>query len=226
MSIRNQTGRSNAIDHALGEFQSGYELVQNHFESLNDDQRQKTAHWATAAAWHQRDFQAMADYVNFHPRGTSKSSYKAILDINTGNYSSACAHIAKAQTISYDELQTHLGIGPQLSIKSLAKTEVLAELEEVIQYKTQGDSREQILRFWSQRFRRSHANANTWLKRLQVWMLACPPTTVELQSCFLDCAKLCESSGMHATAKRLINLVMPKVNPPVSKRDDEKKYHS
>ncbi len=191
-------------------------MAQSLYEGLNDHERRKTAHWVTAAAWHMGDFETMADYVAFHPKGTSKSLYKAIIDIHSGDYLSAFAHIAKAQAISYDELQTQLGIGPQVAIKSLAKTEVLVELEEVITYKTQPESRPQILNLWRQRFKRSHADANTWLKRLQAWTLACPATTVELQSCFLDCAKLCESSGMHQAARRVIDWVTPKVHPPVS----------
>jgi FKBP12-rapamycin complex-associated protein len=39
-------------DHALGQFDRGYELAQSHYEGLDDHQRRKTSHWATAAAWH------------------------------------------------------------------------------------------------------------------------------------------------------------------------------
>jgi len=39
-------------DHALGQFERGYALAQSLFEGLNDHERRKTAHWATAAAWH------------------------------------------------------------------------------------------------------------------------------------------------------------------------------
>jgi FKBP12-rapamycin complex-associated protein len=157
----------------------------------------------------------MADYLAFHPKGTSKSLYKAIIDVHHGQYTSAFRHISKAQSLSYDELQTQLGAGPQVALKTLAKTEILVELQEVIQYKSQPDLREHILSVWRARFKRSHANANSWLKRLQVWTLACPTTTVELQHCYLECAKLCESSGMHEAAQRIIELVTPTSTPPV-----------
>ena len=158
----------------------------------------------------------MADYLAFHPKGTSKSLYKAIIDVHDGQYASAFHHIAKAQSLSYDELQAQLGGGPQVALKTLAKTEVLVELQEVIQYKSQPDLREHILGLWKARFKRSHADANSWLKRLQIWKLACPPTTIELQACHLDCAKLCESSGMHEAAAKIIRLVTPEIKPPVS----------
>ena len=158
----------------------------------------------------------MADYVAFHPKGTSKSLYKAIIDVHHGDYASAFSHIAKAQSLSYDELQAQLGVGPQVALKTLAKTEVLVELQEVIQYKSQPDAREHILGLWQARFKRSHADANSWLKRLQVWTLACPGSVTDLQTCYLDCAKLCESSGMHDAAQRFIAWVTPDVHPPVS----------
>ena len=159
----------------------------------------------------------MADYLAFHPKGTSKSLYKAIIDVHHGQYASAFHHIAKAQSLSYDELQLQLGVGPQVALKTLAKTEVLVELQEVINYKSQPDLRAHILGVWKARFRRSHADPNSWLKRLQVWTLACSPTTPELQHCFLDCAKLCESSGMHEAAAKILDWVTPKVTPPVSR---------
>ncbi|KAK4689267.1 hypothetical protein P7C73_g843, partial [Tremellales sp. Uapishka_1] len=195
--------------HALGEYERGYELAQLHFEGLNDHERRKAAHWVTAAAWHMGDYESMGDYLAFHPKGTSKSLYKAIIDVHDQQYASAFHHISKAQTLGYDEIQA---VGPQVALKSLAKTELLVELQEVIQYKSQPDLRQHILAVWRSRFKRSHADANSWLKRLQVWTLACPPTQLELQDCYLDCAKLCESTRMHAAAQRIISLVTPPVH--------------
>ncbi|KAE8538261.1 hypothetical protein D1P53_005601 [Cryptococcus gattii VGV] len=200
--------------HALGDYQKGYDLAQNLFEGLDDDERRNTAHWATAAAWHMGDFDTMADYLAFHPRGTSKSLYKAIIDIHNEQYASAFYHINKAQSLSYDELQMQLGAGHQVALKSLAKTEFLVELQEAIQYKSQPELRPTILATWKTRFKRSHADANSWLKRLQIWTLACSPKTFELQACFLDTAKLCESEGMHEAAQSIIKRITPNVTPP------------
>nr|ODO02215.1 phosphatidylinositol 3-kinase [Cryptococcus depauperatus CBS 7855] len=200
--------------HALGDFQKGYKLAQEYFEGLDDNERRNTAHWATAAAWHMGDFDTMADYLAFHPKGTSKSLYKAIIDVHNEQYASAFHHINKAQSLSYDELQAQLGIGPQVALKSLAKTEFLVELQEAIQYKSQPELRENILNTWKTRFKRSHADANSWLKRLEIWTLACPPSTYELQSCFLNTAKLCESTGMHEVAQTIIKRITPKATPP------------
>jgi len=36
----------------MGEFEKGYLLAQSLFEGLSDQERRKTAHWVTAAAWH------------------------------------------------------------------------------------------------------------------------------------------------------------------------------
>jgi FKBP12-rapamycin complex-associated protein len=158
----------------------------------------------------------MADYLAFHPKGTSKSLYKAIIDIHSNQFASAYRHIAKGQSLAYDELQPLLSIGPQVALKTLAKTEVFVELNEVIQYKSQPDIRGHLLGVWRARFKRSHADANSWLKRLQVWTLACPPTTPQLQLSYLDCAKLCEGNGMHEVAQKILNMVTPEVDQPVS----------
>jgi FKBP12-rapamycin complex-associated protein len=166
-------------------------------------------------AYGQNDYDAMGDYLAFHPKGTSKSIYKAIIDVQSGEYPSAYHHIQKAQSLAHDELQNQLAIGPQVALKTLAKTECLVELNEVIQYKSQPEMREHILSVWRARFKRSHDDPNSWLKRLQVWTLACDPTTPALQHCYLDCAKLCESNGMHEVAKRILERVTPPVHPPV-----------
>ncbi|OCF43750.1 phosphatidylinositol 3-kinase [Kwoniella heveanensis CBS 569] len=200
--------------HALGNFQQGYELAQKYYEGLNDNERRNTSHWATAAAWHMGDFETMSDYLAFHPKGTSKSLYKAIIDVHNGQYASAFHHISKAQSLSYDELQVQLNLGPQVALKSLAKTEFLVELQEVIQYKSQPELRESIVKIWKKRFKRSHADPNTWLKRLEVWTLACPPTTEKLQSCFINTAKLCESVGMHEAAQSILTRITPAKPPP------------
>ncbi|WVF66281.1 hypothetical protein IAT40_001021 [Kwoniella sp. CBS 6097] len=200
--------------HALGNFQQGYELAQKYYEGLNDNERRNTSHWATAAAWHMGDFETMADYLAFHPKGTSKSLYKAIIDVHNGQYASAFHHISKAQSLSYDELQVQLNVGPQIALKSLAKTEFLVELQEVIQYKSQPELRENIVKTWKKRFKRSHADPNTWLKRLEVWALACPPTTEKLQSCFINTAKLCESVSMHEAAQSILTRITPAATLP------------
>lgn len=158
----------------------------------------------------------MADYLAFHPKGTSKSLYKAIIDVHHGRYAAACNHISKGQSLSYDELQTQLLVGPQVALKTLAKTEVLVELQEVIQYKSQPDLRQQLLTTWRARFKRSHADPNSWMKRLHMWTLACPPATEQLQYCYIDCAKLCEEKGMHSAAKRIIRFISADEPRPVS----------
>ncbi|RSH90651.1 hypothetical protein EHS25_001256 [Saitozyma podzolica] len=205
--------------HALGEFERGYVLAQSFFEGLNDWERRKTAHWAAASAWQMDDYDAMSDFLAFHPKGTSKSLYKAIIDVYQGQYASAFHHISKAQSLSYDELQAQLGVRHKVALKTLAKTEFLVELQEVIQYKSQPDLRPHILSAWKTRFERSHPDPNSWLKRLKVWTLACPPTTPELQQCYLECAKLCEGSNMREAANRLIAMVTPDVLQPGCKVD-------
>ncbi|WWC85668.1 uncharacterized protein L201_000534 [Kwoniella dendrophila CBS 6074] len=206
--------------HALGDYQQGYELAQNLFEGLNDHERRNTAHWATAAAWHMGDFETMADYLAFHPKGTSKSLYKAVIDVHNGEYASAFHHISKAQSLSYDEVQLQLNISPELAHRSLAKTELLVELQEVIQFKSfppglESEAQKSILKTWKTRFKKSHADPNTWLKRLELWTLACLDLskTKELQSCFIDCAKLCASAGMHQAAQSMLEKITPAVTP-------------
>ncbi|KAK6905037.1 hypothetical protein I203_105856 [Kwoniella mangroviensis CBS 8507] len=199
--------------HALGAYQQGYELAQTLFEGLNDTERRNTAHWATAAAWHMGDFETMADYLAFHPKGTSKSLYKAIIDVHNGQYASAFHHISKAQSLSYDEVQVQLDVGPQVAHRTLAKTELLVELQEVIQYKSQPEMRDNIISTWKTRFKKSHADPTTWLKRLELWTLAVPATIMQLQSCFIDCAKLCESAGMHQAAQSILRKITPEVTP-------------
>lgn len=157
----------------------------------------------------------MSDYLAFHPKGTSKSLFKAIIDVHHGDFPAALQHIEKAQSLAYDELHAQLDVGPQVTLKTLGKTEILVELGEVIQYKSQPELRQHILGVWRARFKRSHADTNIWLKRLQVWTLAAPPTTFELQHCYLECAKLCESSGMREVAGRIVQAVTPEVTPPV-----------
>ncbi len=159
----------------------------------------------------------MSDYLAFHPKGTSKSLYKAIIDVHANQYAPAFQHISKAQTLAYDELQSCLGIGPAEAGKTLAKTEYLVELSEVMTYKSQPEQRQSILAAWRARFKRSHPDSNSWLRRLQIWSLACEPTVWELQVCYLDCAKLCESQGKHEAAQKIIRLVTPDVTPPVSR---------
>ena len=160
----------------------------------------------------------MSDYLAFHAKGTSKSLFKALMDVHDGQYASAFHHINKAQSLSYDEVQTQLLAGPETALKTLAKSEVLVELQEVIQYRSQPELRDQIRSTWRTRFKRSQADVNIWLKRLQVWTLACEPLHEEIQECYIDCAKLCEGQGMHRAARRLLEQITPVTTPPVRRK--------
>ena len=157
----------------------------------------------------------MADFLAFHPKGTSKiplqshhrcpswpicvgiSAHfqKSIPIIRRVGCSTACGTSPLSQDVGKDRVSGRTTRGDPVPIPARRSRTHTQRMEEPFQAKPRGCKRV--------------------VEEGPIWLLACPPTELALQSCFLDTAKLCESSGMHDAAKRLMDAVRPAVTPPV-----------
>jgi FKBP12-rapamycin complex-associated protein len=119
-------------------------------------------------------------------------------------------HVAKAQAEVYDELQARTAYldfsasNYASAITTLAKSQMLVEVEEVIRYK-QSDHHPELQKVladtWQSRLKSSHVDVDSFYKRLLLWSLAAKPE--ELQDGWLYLAKLAHEKGLKS-GRRII----------------------
>ncbi|KAI5450344.1 hypothetical protein NCC49_003127 [Naganishia albida] len=219
--VNNQT-----ISHfARLDFAEVHSLASEYYDEFSLGQRERIAQWNAVASWAVGDFLSMSHYLTHMKKGSSKILYKAVLEIHHGDHVNALEHITKAKALVYDELWTRTGYHDfsasnyTSAMKTLAKAEMLCEMEEVIRYKEFSHKPEiqaQYRDAWLSRIRKAHPNVNSFYKRMMVWSLAAD--TVQLRDAWLHLAKLCQEQ--HVGAGRRILDELEAADPT----DDKTRY--
>ncbi|KAJ9099964.1 hypothetical protein QFC21_003972 [Naganishia friedmannii] len=174
------------------------QLANEYYDQFSNSQKTKIAHWNTVASWAVGDFLKMA-----------------VLDIHHGEHSKALHHISKAKAAVYDELRVRTGYHDfsannyTSAMKTLAKSEMLCELEEVIQYPRYNCSiathGKQGMIGHPTKLKKAHPNVNSFFKRLLVQSLATKDAG-ELRDGWLYLAKLCQEEKVDA-GKAILNIL-------------------
>ncbi|PSN34470.1 Serine/threonine-protein kinase mTOR [Blattella germanica] len=157
---------------ALGEWGMLHDVAGKHWNHFKDDGRQRMSRMAAAAAWGLGQWDAMEQYVNCIPRDTQDGAfYRAVLGVHRGQY-------AAAQQRAY---------GAMVSVQ------MLAELEEVVQYKLIPERRSTIRKMWWDRLQGCQRVVEDWQRIIQVHTLVVSPQ--EDMYTWLKYASLCRKSG-------------------------------
>lgn len=161
---------------------------------VSADVKNRFARMAAAAAWGLGQWSSMEDYVNFIPKETQDGAFfRSVLAIHREQYSQAQTLIDSARDLLDTELTALSGESYQRAYGAMVAVQMLAELEEVIQYKIVPERRKAIRKMWWQRLQGCQRIVEDWQKIIQVHSLVISPQ--EDMRTWLKYSALCRKSG-------------------------------
>ncbi|KAL8715140.1 MAG: hypothetical protein Q9220_001097 [cf. Caloplaca sp. 1 TL-2023] len=190
--------------HALGEWEIISNLVQQKWNMSSIDHRRAIAPLAAAAAWGQKRWELMDNYIHeMKGQSPDRSFFSAILAIQRDQFEDAYGHIEKTREGLDTELSALLGESYDRAYKVTVRVQMLAELEEIIAYKkSQGNPEKQatLRQTWTRRLKGCQRNVEVWQRMLKIRALVVSPRdNVEMGIKF---ANLCRKSGRIGLAEK------------------------
>lgn len=193
--------------HALGEWENLSELARGNWRSATSEQRRKIAPLAAAAAWGLAQWEAMDDYIAVLKHDSAdRAWFRGILFIHRNQFVKAQQHVNRARDLLDTELTTLVGESYNRAYTQIVRIQMLAELEEIIQYKESGDNRDRrvvIQKTWMKRLRGCQRDVEVWQRILKVRALVVSPR--ENMEMWIKFANLCRKSGRLGLAEKTLN---------------------
>lgn len=178
---------------ALGEWSELSDLARDKWEALGDDGQSRAGRLAAVASWGLQDFERMLDYVKCIPEDTQDGSfYRAVLSVHNGDFENGQKLIDQTRLLLDTELTAMAGESYERAYGAMVCVQMLAELEEVIQYKLIPERRENIKQMWWKRLRGGQRLVEDWQRIIQVHSLVVTPQ--EDVHTWLKYASLCRKS--------------------------------
>ncbi|KAI4086955.1 MAG: hypothetical protein LQ339_008975 [Xanthoria mediterranea] len=192
--------------HALGEWETLSNLAQQKWSLSSIDHKRRIAPLAAAAAWGQRKWELMDNYIHeMKGQSPDRSFFSAILAIQRNQFVDALGHIEKAREGLDTELSALLRESYDRAYQVIVRVQMLAELEEIIAYKKrEGDPEKQaaMRQTWTTRLKGCQRNVEVWQRMLKVRALVVSPNeNVEMHIKF---ANLCRKSGRVGLAEKTL----------------------
>lgn len=140
----------------------------SHF-SLNSEQLSTIGHYGVLASWHLENWNAMNHYVSYIPSQYYNGVfYRSVLCIHEQNYDEAKTYIGLARDQLDSPLRSLLSESYSRVYGTILKAQQLAELEEVIHYRTSPQRRNYIRQIWDERAAYISKDINAWRSMLLV----------------------------------------------------------
>jgi len=196
--------------HALGEWEVLSTLAQDKWMHASSANRKSIAALAAAAAWGMGQWELMDQYLTVMGQGSpDRSFFGAILSIHRNQFVDAQAHIDNARSGLVTELSSLLGESYTRAYSVVVRVQMLAELEEIIQYKesVNNTSKQERMRLmWTKRLMGCQRNVEVWQRMLKVRALVIsPPENAEM---YIKFASICRKSGRTGLAEKALNSLL------------------
>ena len=190
--------------HALGEWRALSELAQEHWNHTNNDNRRSMSALAAAAAWGRGEWDAMDNYTSVMlERSPDRAFFGAILAIQRDQFEDAEQHIRRAREGVNSEITATIGESYNRAYSVVVRTQMLAELEEIITYKLSNrdpEKQEALRNLWNKRLLGCQANVEVWQRMLKVRALVLTPQ--HIPDIWIKFANLCRKSDRMGLAER------------------------
>ncbi|KAL1122375.1 hypothetical protein AAG570_003780 [Ranatra chinensis] len=200
---------------ALGDWDQLQTLASAQWNQVGDSGREKMSRMAAAAAWGLEHWESMERYVCCIPKDTMDGAfYRAVLAVHNQQYEVAEQLIDTARDMLDTELTAMAGESYQRAYSAMVSVQMLAELEEVIQYKLIPERQSMIRNIWWHRLQGCQRVVEDWQRIIRVRTLVVSPQR-DMYT-WLKYASLCRKSGrLKLSQKTLVMLlgVDPANNP-------------
>ena len=139
---------------ALGEWGEVHNVSLEHWDSASADTQHTMARMASAAALGRKDWKSLERYVSLLPRETQDGAfYRAIIAINREQWGQAQGLIELTRELLDTEVTALSLESYQRAYPVVVCVQMLAELEEVIEYKLRPERRPVIKEMWWNRLK-------------------------------------------------------------------------
>ncbi|KZT51925.1 phosphatidylinositol 3-kinase [Calocera cornea HHB12733] len=197
--------------HALGEWALLSDQVQSHWVDADFEERRQVAPLAAAAAWSQRHWDLMEDYISAMKVDTAERSfYRAILAIHRNQFGKAAQQINKTRDLLDAELTGLIRESYTRAYSTVVRVQMLSELEEIIEYKQlrdlDGELKGSMRATWTRRLRGCQPDVEVWQRILQVRSLVLTPA--DDVHTWVKFANLCRKSDRMQIAEKTLNSLL------------------
>ncbi|XP_013111288.1 serine/threonine-protein kinase Tor [Stomoxys calcitrans] len=192
---------------ALGEWSQLSKVSKQEWDTFGKETKSKAAPLAAVAAWGLQDWESMQEYVKCIPEDTQDGSfYRAVLAVHHDEFELAQRLIDETRDLLDTELTSMAGESYERAYGAMVCVQMLAELEEVIQYKLIPERREPLKAMWWKRLQGGQRLVEDWRRVIQVHSLVLSPH--EDIHTWLKYASLCRKSGsLQQSHKTLVMLL-------------------
>lgn len=190
--------------HALGEWRMLSEIAQEHWHNASQDNKKNMSALAAAAAWGRGEWDAMDLYIGaMKENSPDRAFFGSILAIQRNHFDDAERFIVRARDGVNSEITATIGESYNRAYNVVVRTQMLAELEEIITYKQSvgnADKLESLRGLWNKRLLGCQQNVEVWQRMLKVRALILTPK--ENPDIWIKFANLCRKSNRMGLAER------------------------
>lgn len=214
-SIEVTIGKMRSL-HALGDWDQLSELAADKWASSKIDIKRAIAPLAAGAAWGLAQWDRIEQYIEvMKPQSPDKAFFAAVLCLHRNNFDKAQEQIFAARDLLVTEMSALVNESYNRAYGVVVRTQMVAELEEIIQYKNlpQGsDRRAMIRKTWNKRLLGCQKNVDVWQRILKVRSLVIKPK--QDMKVWIKFANLCRKSGRLGLAQKTLNTLLEESSDP------------
>ncbi|KAF2280167.1 phosphatidylinositol 3-kinase tor2 [Westerdykella ornata] len=196
--------------HALGEWDVLSSLSKEKWATASPDYRKLIAPLAATAAWGLGKFADMDTYLGvMKEQSPDRAFFASILNIHNNRFEIATEEIAKARKGLDTELSSLLGESYQRAYLPMIRVQMLAELEEIIQYKQNQSNPEKqasMRKTWMKRLRGLQPNPEVWQRMMKVRRLVITPQ--ESMGMWIKYTNLCRKHRRYGLAEKALQKLL------------------
>ena len=192
---------------ALGEWGEVYDLSERYWDKVGNETKHKMAKMATTSAWGRQEWNSMYKYTSLLPRESQDGAfYRAVLNVHQGQWRAAQELVELTRNMLDTEITALSLESYQRAYPTMVCIQMLAELEEVIEYKIVPERRPIIREMWWQRLQGCQRAVEDWQRVLQLRSLVLTPQ--DDQRTWLKYASLCRKSGRLQLAHKTLVTIL------------------
>jgi FKBP12-rapamycin complex-associated protein len=196
--------------HALGEWDLLSTLSKEKWANASQEYRKHIAPLAATAAWGLGKFADMDAYLSvMKEQSPDRAFFASILNIHNNRFEIATEEITKARKGLDTELSSLLGESYQRAYLPMIRVQMLAELEEIIQYKQNDANPEKqasMRNTWMKRLKGLQPNPEVWQRMMKVRRLVITPQ--ESMGMWIKYTNLCRKNNRHGLAEKALQKLL------------------
>lgn len=192
---------------ALGEWGELHRTAGEYWENWGEEGKARAGRLAAAASWGLGEWESMQKYVQCIPCDSQDGAfYRAVLAVHEGQFSEAQHLVEQTRDLLDTELTAMAGESYQRAYGAMVWVQMLAELEEVVQYKLIPERRTAIRAMWWARLQGGQRLVEDWQRIIRVRRLVVSP--IDDMHTWLKYASLCRKSGSLTLSHKTLVMLM------------------